>query len=147
MMWFVRHAEAMDGLTYQTGKVGLKDVFDYGDNHNANQRGETIVEPNFALNGNAVWESNVLPSIYYRKTQPWQNFNNVPERNIYVFSFTPMAMDAQTYTTVNYSKVDTKQFHFYHRTNNATSGTGFFFAYNVNLMVTNNSQSVIPFAS
>lgn len=141
VIWALQHPKACDGLTYTNGGVGLKDQFDYSNPSG----GESMTRADFTLNSASIWESDVLPAMYYRSIQSLESCERISSRNVYMHNFGPNSTHAQVYGTFNMSRVDNKHFAFHHNLDSAAQG--WLWGVSINIMTICGGAAVFPFAA
>jgi len=133
-MWFLQRAEATDGLTYQIGKVGVKDQFYYGADHG----GETIIHPNWQLNSQTTWPVGDIAPYFFRYLKVWESFpfcSNGLGGPKYFWTFGPECHAWNPVKTVNMSRIDTIKFLAVNNCSTWTSGRIYFYTEVLNVLV------------
>jgi hypothetical protein len=144
LIWFLRRAEAIDGTTFQRGKIGRKDPFSYAANHG----GESMSQPNLLMNSQTSWDVTNTPPLWFRLIKSRESFPNVSKQGPkYLWAFGPGCDGWNVIKTLNLSRVD--QIKFIVKNNNTAFTTGIFYLYgeNVNVFVVMGGVGGNPFGS
>lgn len=144
-VWFKLSDYAINGTNYApVGNVGLKDKFNYTADDDLNNPGESLTSPNFIVNSNQLWDSTVVPAMYFRQAMVSMACKNNPNRSMYLYAAGGMPQfSAQTFCSFNLSEVERIKFSFSHTS--GTTGTMYLVTFCKNVLMFNNLQPIRPY--
>lgn len=105
MYWCIRSAAALDGTTYQLGKIGTYDRFYYG---HPETNGESVSRMCISAGQTGFWDGTVIPAMWFRTySLAMAGVRIDPSRNIYGHFFGPFATTSDPSGYYNFSTTDT----------------------------------------